>query len=556
MCLHQQIPASIGRSATAVAAALLFAFGTPMFASGQTVPGTTVPPTTVPGTTAPVPTPARIPTPQLPAYIANGTALSIEDAVRMALENNLGVQAARLSPEVESWALANAAGAFAPTLFSTFTRGNQATPPTDFLSSGVAVVTTGNLYDQAGIVQSLKWGGGNYNVAFDGSRGTTNAPRTPYPLALQSHVTAVMTQPLLRNFRIDSNRLNVLQTKLQNSITDLQTKQQVTNTALNVRTAYYSLLGAIAGLRVAQESLDLAKQSLHDNQMRVAAGTMAKIDLVQSEAEVASNEGNVIIQEAQIQTAEDNLRTLVLNPSQAGFWTAVFNPVDQPTAAARAIDVDAAVKNALENRVDILQLKKQIESTGVGLKFAENEKLPQMDVQGRYGVTGIGGTQNEYDPTGLTSGVKGTSVRGFGSVLQDVINNNFRQWTVTLNFSYPLGTSAYQALAAERQVQLKQQTMSLHELETNVTSAVRYAARQVTMNQKLVEATQRAADLAQQRLDAENKRFTVGLSSTFELLSAQRDLTTANQLALQAMIAYNVSLVNFDAIQIAPVNGR
>ncbi|HEX6463189.1 MAG TPA: TolC family protein, partial [Vicinamibacterales bacterium] len=104
--------------------------------------------------------------------------------------------------------------------------------------------------------------------------------------------------------------------------------------------------------------------------------------------------------------------------------------------------------------------------------------------------------------------------------------------------------------------QRSQQQMSLHDLETNVTSAVREAARQVTMNLKLVESTQKAADLAQQRLDAGNKRFNVGLATTFEVLQAQRDLTTANQLALQAMIAYNVSLVNFDAIQIAPVNGR
>ena len=283
---------------------------------------------------------------------------------------------------------------------------------------------------------------------------------------------------------------------------------------------------------------------------------MAKIDLVTSEAEVASNEGNVITQESQIQSAEDNLRTLVLSPSQAGFWSTVFNPTDRPTATPRAIDVDAAVKNALEHRVDILQLKKQIETTDVNLKFADNQKLPEIDLQGRYGVTGIGGTQYQYDPTGLTSGVIGTSVRGFGSVLQDVVDNNYRQWSVALTFNYPLGTSSTQAFAAQEKVQRKQQDMSLHDLETNVTSAVREAARQVTMNLKLVDATQKAADLAQQRLDAANKRFNVGLTTTFELLQAQRDLTTTNQLALQSMIAYNLALVNFDAIQIAPVNGR
>jgi len=553
MRLHQQIRASIGRSATAFVTALMFGFGIPMSAFGQTAPGTPAP------AVNPAPTAGATQTagaPRLPPEIANGTPLTIEDAVRMALENNLGIQAARLNTEIQSWNLARANSAFAPTLISSFVHANSAAPPTDFLSSGVAVVTSGNLFSNAGVAQQLRWGGGNYQLTFDGSRNTTDAPRTAYPTALQSHVNAVLTQPLLKNFKIDTNRTNVLQTKLSQSITDLQVTQQVTQMARGVRAAYFNLLGAIAGLHVAQESLNLAKQSLHDNQMRVEAGTMAKIDLVTSEAEVASNEGGVISQEAAIQSAEDLLRALVLNPSQAGFWTTVFNPIDQPTMSPRAIDVDAAVKNALENRTDILQLKKQIENTDVGLKLEQNQKLPEVDLVARYGVTGIGGTQYQYDPTGLTPGVIGTSVRGFGDVLSDVFNNNFRNWSVAVNFSYPLGTSNADALAAQTRVQLKQGEMSLHDLETNVTTAVRDAARQVTTNLKLVEATRKAADLAQQRLDAENKRFNVGLATTFELLQAQRDLSTANQQELQAMIAYNLALVNFDAIQIVPVNGR
>jgi outer membrane protein TolC len=547
MRLHKQIRALIGRSATAGVMALLFAFGIPMSVFGQTTPGAAAPAANPPQTAG---------KPQLPPEIANGTPLTIEDAVKMALENNLGVQAARLNTEVQTWSLARANSAFAPTLISTFSHNNSAAPPTDFLSSGVAVVTSGNLYSNAGVAQQLRWGGGNYALTFDGSRSTTDAPRTAYPLALQSHLNASFTQPLIKNFRTDANRTSVLQSKLTQSITDLQVTQQVTQMARTVRAAYFNLIGAISGLHVAQESLDLAKQSLHDNQMRVEAGTMAKIDLVTSEAEVASNEGGVISQEAAIQSAEDQLRVLLLNPSQTGYWTTVFNPTDQPTNSPRAIDVDAAVKNALENRTDILQLKKQIENTDVGLKLAQNQKLPEVDLVAKYGATGIGGTQYQFDPTGLTPGVIGTSVRNFSSVLGDVLNNNFRNWTVAVNFSYPLGTSNADAQAAQTRVQQRQNQLSLHDLEANVTAAVRDSARTVTTNLKLVEATRKAADLAQQRLDAEQKRFNVGLGTQLELLQAQRDLSTANQQELQAMINYNVALVNFDAIQTVPVNGR
>jgi outer membrane protein TolC len=549
MRFDQQIRASIARSALAGAAALLFAFGIPLSASGQeTVPSSPSAPA--------VPAVRQTPLPQVPASIATGAPLSMEDAVKMALENNLGIQADRMNPEIQSWALAKAAGVYAPSLISSFSSGNNSAPPTDFLSAGVAVVTTGSTFSSAGLAQNLRWGGGNFQVTFDGSRGTTDAPRTPYPLSLQSHINAVVNQPLVRNFRIDANRLNILQTKISQTVTDLQLQQDVTSTSRNVRAAYYNLLGAIASLQVAQESLDLAKQSNRDNQRRVEAGTMAKIDIVQSEAEVANNEEGVIIAEAGIQSAEDLLRALIMNPSQPGFWTTTFNPIDQPTMAPRSIDVDAAVKNALENRTDIQQLRKQIDGTDITLKYAQNQKLPEIDLTGRYGVTGIGGTQYQYDPSGLTNSIVGTSAHGFTSVLQDVVDNSFRQWSVALNFSYPLGTSTADALAAQTRIQRKQIDTSMEGLKLEIATAVRDAARKVNMNLKRVESTKKAAELAQERLDAENKRFTVGLSTTFELLSAQRDLTSANQRRLQAVLDYNQSLVDFDAIQLVPVNGR
>jgi outer membrane protein len=546
MRFDQQIRASIARSTGAAATALLFAFGTPLSVFGQTAG---------PAPVSPLPAARQAVAPQLPPAIAAGAPLSMEDAVKMALENNLGIQAERLNPEIQSWALARATGVYAPALISTFSRSSNASPPVDYFSSNATVTTNGAMFTQGGVQQALKWGG-NYTVTFDGSRGTQAGGVVVYPLSLKSDFNAVVNQPLLRNFKIDSNRFSIQTTRIQSSIIDLALQQRVTQTARNVRAAYYNLLGAISGLQVAQESLDLSKRSLKDNQTRVEVGTMAKIDIVTAEAEVANNEEAVILQEAAIQSTEDQLRALIMNPSQPGFWTTTFKPVDQATMAARDIDVDAAVKNALANRTDIQQLRKQMAQNDVQLKFAQNQKLPGIDLQARYGLIGLGGTRNQYDPTGSVPGIIGTSVRGFRDVLSDVLGNDFRSWSVAVNFSYPLGTSSADAFAAETRLQRKQFDTSLADLEMSVTTAVRDAARQVNTNLKRVEATKKAAELAQQRLDAEQKRFTVGLSSTFELLQAQRDLSSANQRQLLALIDYNKSLVDFDAIQIAPVNGR
>jgi outer membrane protein len=482
-----------------------------------------------------------------------GTPLTMEDAVRMALENNLGIQAEKLNPEIEEYALERAEGVYAPALISSLSRSSSASPPTDFLSSGVGVVTNGNFVTQAGVQQQLRFGGG-YQVTWDGSRSTSDAPRTVFSPRLGSNMTALITQPLLRNFRIDAARQQILQTRTQQKITDIQLRQRITQTSRNVRAAYYNLIGAISGLTVAQQSLEVAQRSLRDNQRRLEVGTIPQIDLVSSEAEVASNEEAVIVQQAAIESAQDQLRTLIMNPSQPGFWTATFRPTDPPELTRRTIDLDAAVKNALENRTDIEQFKRQMEATDISLRYAANQKLPGVDLQARYGVTGIGGTQFQYGDS-LSPTPTGSSIRTFSDVLRDVFGNNFRTWSFAVNFSYPLGTSQADAAYAQAKVTRAQEQTSLKDLEMSVTTSVREAARQVNTNLKRVEATRKARELAERRLDAEQKRFDVGLSTTFELFQAQRDLSRARQSELTARIDYSRSLVDFEAVQHAPLGG-
>ena len=274
---------------------------------------------------------------------------------------------------------------------------------------------------------------------------------------------------------------------------------------------------------------------------------MAPIDIVAAKAEVASNEENVIITQGRIESAQDLLRTLIMNPSQPDFWTARFAPSEQPVLTARAINIDSAIANALANRTDILAFKKQMESTDINMKYAANQKLPALDLTARYGLAGIAGTalsQSSSIPS---------AVRSFGDALRDVFGNDFKTWSVSVNVSYPLGTSPADAGYAQAKLQQQQERTTLSNIEMQVTTAVREAGRQVNTNLKRVEATRKARDLAQQRLDAENKRFTVGLSSTFELLQAQRDLSRAKQSELQATIDYNRSLVDFEAVQISPI---
>jgi outer membrane protein TolC len=524
----------------------LSGFGMPLSAFGQ-------PPAQAPA----------LPADQAPAPVVQGTPITADDAVRMALENNLGVQEERVNPQIASLGIARAAGAFAPQIVSQVMRSNSAAPPSDFLSTagvsggGSSIVTNGDFYTQAGVQQALKWTGANYQLTWDGSRSTTDAARRVFSPQLNSHLNFQVTQPLLRNFRIDSFRQQLMLSRAQSDAADLGLQQRITQTSRNVRAAYYNLLGAIAGLNVAQQSLDLARQQLKQNQTRVDVGTMAPIDIVAAEAEVASNEEGVIVQQAAIESAEDQLRTLVMNPSQPGFWTARFAPSEQPTLSPQAIDVDAAVRTALANRTDLQRFKKQMETTDINMRFAANQKLPAVDLQARYGLQGIGGTQFSYDNAAIASGAapvpSSSSVRPFADVLRDVFGNDFKTWSFQVNVSYPLGTSSADASYAQAKLQKQQEATTLTDLEMQIATQVRQAGRQVETNLRRVEATRKARELAERRLEAEQKRFQVGLNSTFELFQAQRDLAAARNSELNATIAYNLALVDFEAVQHSPI---
>ena len=325
-----------------------------------------------------------------------------------------------------------------------------------------------------------------------------------------------------------------------------------------MRYSYYNLIGAVGGLQVAQQSLDLARESLKNNRTRVEVGTMAPIDIIEAEAEVASNEEAVILAENNIRSAQDALRVLILDPNQADYWTAQLEPSEQLTVAPVPIDIDAAVSNALQNRTDLQNVKKQLEATDVNIKYFENQRLPDVNLRATYGLVGLGGTELGFIPnSGFPPQIDPTltSRRGFGDVIRDVFGNDYRAWSVGFQIGYPIGRSTADAGLARNRLTRTQGQTSLRALELQVATAVRDAGRLVTTNLKRVEATRKAREFAERRLEAEQKRFTVGLSTTFQLFQAQRDLARQRQNELNAVIDYNRSLVDFETVQVAPAGG-
>ena len=213
-------------------------------------------------------------------------------------------------------------------------------------------------------------------VGWDSSRATTNNIFSNFSPQLNSSLSLDIRQPLLRNFSIDNLRQQVLLSQKNREIADVDVHQTLVTTSRNARNAYWDLAFANASLVVQQESLDLANQSLRETNARIQIGTTPPIDAVEAQAEVALRDEAVIVAQAQIETAQDAIRILVFNLSAPDFWTTRVEPADLPVFEPVTVDVDAAVRNALQIPTDLVQARKSLEATHINIVYLRNQSLP------------------------------------------------------------------------------------------------------------------------------------------------------------------------------------
>ena len=574
---HVVVRAALVALVMAAVPASGFGQGTPAPAQPQPAPAQPAPaqPAPAPGT-APVPAPPVLPAPT-PAGQATAAPpasqaapiqeqkgggpvrrLTIEDAVRTALEQNLDVQVERINPQLAQADVDISRGVWLPQLTGSMQFRNSDQVPNSFLSGAGAreTLTSRSFSGTAGYEQLFK-SGTSMTVGWDAARSTSNNTFSSFNPQLSSSVSFDLVQPLWRGFHIDVNRAQYKISRKNQEITDVQLRQQIVATARAVRLAYWTLVGTRYNLGVAQASLDISRQTLRDNRTRVEVGTMAPIDVVGAEAEVARNEEAAIVAASQIDAAEDQLRALVFDPKSPDFWTMDLELADAPQLPqTRAdVDVEGAVKTAMEKRTDLIQFRKQLEIAQINLDLARDNTKPQVNAVVDYGLNGLGGVlvtkrgepnpDIPFDPGPVLE----TTSKGFGSVLGDIGTFDFPTWTVGVQVRYPLGNSTQKVIVARQRLAYTASELSLRNAELSVASEVRVVARNVNTNRKRVESTTSARVFSERQLDAAQKKFAVGLAQSIDVLIAQRDLATARFNELSAIIDYVKSLVDFETVQ-------
>ena len=484
------------------------------------------------------------------AAAAQSVELTLDEAVKRAVEHNPDLAIVKLATEVEAAHVGESKTAYTPMLSTTLGRSSVSTPPTEFLL-GTQGINTADWFSSAGIRQRVPVGNGTWSVSWDAVRTATNSPLTSFDPSVASGFQLAYSQPLFRDRTIDAARVQYVIAKRNAASSDLRFRESIVQTVAAVKQAYWTLKALRANVTVQQRSLELAEQLEKENAVRVRVGQSAPIDLLQVQTEAAQRRENLITARAAADDGEDRLRRLIMDPSDTSFWQQQLDLVDEPAGGADLPELDAVVAKAQRERYDIARAQNDVSNATTNVEFYANQRLPDVRLETSYAGAGLGGVQ--LIRTGTFPGVvTGTLNSGFGSVLGQTFGTNYPTWSFGVTVSYPIGRSFEDVSKVEAEVERRQAAQRVASLQLDVATSIRQAARQVRSTAEREDAARAGATLAEQRLDSEQRRYEVGLSTSFLVTQAQRDLLQAQVNLLQATLDYQSSLVTFEALQLAP----
>jgi outer membrane protein TolC len=482
--------------------------------------------------------------------------LRLEEAVNLALEKNLDIQVAKLEPQSVDYVVAGFRNQYQPVVASTLGQRSLFQLPTRAINGGDRVSQATTTYN-ASMTQEVPFFGGSYTLSWTNTRqASTDALATRNPL-FQTGLVASYVQPILRGFKTDNLRQQLEINIINRDISEDSARATVAQTLANVRNAYWDLVFAQSAVDVAQRALLLADKLVEDNQARVEVGTLAPLDIVQAQSEAATRRQNLAAAEATAQTAELALKRYIVSGTDDPLWRQTIRPVDLPALAPPPTDVEGAVRRALADRTDINNARKGLDTSDINIKYFKDLSMPALDLTASYGAQGLGGPILARSGSGTITETTGAILTpgNYWDALSLLRNRDYPNWNFALTMSYPLFGNQATAQHARARLQRQQAQTRLRALEIQIAAEVANAALTVQSNLKRVEAATAARELALKRLEAEQSKFDVGMTTNFFVVQAQRDLRDAQNTELRALADYRKSLVNFERAQQAPAGG-
>ena len=476
-----------------------------------------------------------------PQEESQGFPLSLESCIQKTLKNNLGLAADLLAPVIADASVSLASHEFVPTLAMGYNEQDQKTVSYSALDAAGTYSTLQNDFS-AQISQSLPTGGSLIMSLTGYKIDTTRKFQTINP-RFGSTLRFNLSHPFLRDFGWKIARRELLLAQNNRDISEQSLNQNVEDVIYRAKSAYWNYVYSLENLKVRRQSLKLAQELLEKNKAEVEAGTLAPIEIFTAQADVSTREADILEAETLVRNSEDLLKTIMnLAAELPNVESLRIEPTDTPSVARLEVDLDQALGIALENRPDLKSARIGLDTKQLNLGYYRNQRLPDLRLQAQYWSPGVSGTQILYQGgNALTGIVIGIIPGGRSQAMRDVFDFKYKNWSVGLTLSIPMTSIFSRAAVVQAGLDLKQAQLRVKNLEQQVFLEIRTAVRSVETNFQRIQAYRSARENAQKKLEAEEEKFKVGLSTNYFILQYQRDLANAMIMELKALVDYNIA---------------
>ena len=479
--------------------------------------------------------------------------LTEADAVQMVLESNLDVVVERFDPRMSEYEIDMAYRLFDPTLSMTLGANRDTRPLTTTFLTGTETQTSLSHSVNVGVSKLFETGT-LFGVDYTSNRVSDNNLRNFLNPYWRASLTASVSQPLLRNFGLLPNTRLIRIARNNKDISQHLFEQQVVQLVNQVQNLYWDLVFAGKDVEVRRKSLDLAVKTNEDNKRMAEIGTLAPIEVVQSEAEIANRREALIRAEYSLAQMEDQMKKLISSLGDPGRVAVRIVPLDSLATMDdfRDFDLVQAVSYAIEQRPEIKQQRKRIDNAGIDLKYFRNQLLPDVRFNVSYGTAALEGVSRVFEGGGLgglpffggTPVVAGTT--GLGDAFNRLLGSDFPTYGASVSIEIPLSNRSRRADFARASVSRRQSQKRLRALEQQIALEVRNAHTQLEMNRARIEATQKARELAERNLEAEQKKFQLGTSQIRFVLEEQVRLAEAQTNEVNAQVSFTKAKRDLD----------
>ena len=516
----------------------------------------------------------------------NTLTLSLNDAVRKALQNNNDIEVARDDVRFAETQLRSLEGFYDPIFSLTPQIDKRVTPVQNiFAGAGTSGQVSNTVYTLSpSVFKPFSTGGGNYEFSFSNNKTVTSATNSTLNPFYSSNLALTFTQPLLRNRSIDNQRRQIRIQKKRLEQSDADFRLRTIDVISRVQQAYWELVFALRDQQNQLENLNLSRENLRNVEAQISVGAKAPLERAEVQTELANRESALLVAVQNVSIAENNLKQLILKDPQNPEWSAQLTPTDKPAFDTTPVDLSLALKEARDNRPELRRLGLQNEINDIDLKFFKNQTRPQVDLVGTVATTGLAGTAAATttpgtlvplisgDPTLVANSFLLSQIQdiqrravfpvatvplvatpdlapsdlvgGYGKTLSNLFSLNTYNVTVGVAIQIPLRNRTAKANFAGAQIQKEQLAASTRSQEQIIEVDVRNSAQAVETARRRVLSAREARANAELQLEGEQRLYQVGRSTTFLLFQRQNALTNARNAELRAETDYNKALAD------------